>query len=377
MWKFILAYLLIYSSIHAVFFHRTRVLLPQKTWAVLLMVVFLALMVLSPIFTRIMEVKGHDAMARGVAFVAYYWMGFLFLVFCGGLFLYFLEFIAGVIRILTPVKLSFSSGKLPVLILLGICGAVMVYGYIEALNLKVEHVVVETKKLPDAVQSFRIVQISDVHLGIINRDRVLKHIMDEVRNLNPDMLVATGDLVDGSMHNLMHLADHMKSIDPPYGKFAVTGNHEYYAGLDHAIEFMEEGGFVVLRGEVRTVGGVINVAGIDDGGRATKVDDGDTLSNISNSLFTLYLKHRPQISKQTIGLFDLQLSGHTHNGQIWPFNILVKLAFDKIEGLYQLENGSKLYVSRGTGTWGPPIRVLSPPEITLLTLTRKLPENVF
>ena len=371
MWKFISAYLLIYSSAHVVFFHRTRILLPGKSWATCLMVVFLILMVLSPIFARTLENKGYDAPARVVAYGAYFWMGFLFLVFCASFALYLIELIAWGVRSITPIESAFLSGKMPVILLLGFCGVVMGYGYIEALGMRVEHIVMTTDKLPDAVRSFRIVQISDVHLGIINRDRVLKRIMEKVKELNPDMLVATGDLVDGSMHNLMHLSDYIKMVDPPYGKFAVTGNHEYYAGLDHAVAFMEKGGFKVLRDEVQTVDGLINVGGIDDGGRARKVDDGDALLKINNSLFTLYLKHRPQISKETLGHFDLQLSGHTHNGQIWPFNHLVKMEFEKIKGLYDLEKGSKLYVSRGTGTWGPPIRVLSPPEITLIELKRK------
>jgi predicted MPP superfamily phosphohydrolase len=255
--------------------------------------------------------------------------------------------------------------------LMCICGVMMIYGYFEALDVRVEHLVVRTDKLPVHVQSLRIAQISDVHLGIINRDRELKRIMDVVKDLSPDMLVSTGDLVDGSMHNLMHLSELIKQVDPPFGKYAVTGNHEYYAGLDHAVSFMEKAGFEVLRHEVRTVANLVNVGGIDDGGRARRVDDGDTLSKIQNNLFTLYLKHRPRISSKTVGFFDLQLSGHTHNGQIWPFNYLVSLEFPMIKGLYELEKGSKLYINRGTGTWGPPIRVFSPPEITLIELRRK------
>lgn len=334
------------------------------------MTVFLFLMVLSPIMTRVLEVKGYDALARIVAYGAYFWMGFLFLVFSGGLVLYLMEFIAWGIRTVSPTPFPVPSGKTPVIILMGLCVVIMAYGYIEALNMRVEHLILKTDKLPGYVQSFRIVQISDVHLGIINRDRELKRIMDAVEGLNPDMLVATGDLVDGSMHNLMHLSEYLKEVEPPFGKFAVTGNHEYYAGLDHAIAFMEKAGFEVLRHEVHSVAGIINVGGIDDGGRARKVDDGDMLSKINNSLFTVYLKHRPQISGETIGHFDLQLSGHTHNGQIWPFNYLVKLEFDMIKGLHELEKESKLYISRGTGTWGPPIRVFSPPEITLIELKR-------
>ena len=243
------------------------------------MVVFLVLMVVAPIVTRILEVKGQDSLARCVAYGAYFWMGFVFLFFSGSLVLYLLGGLSWGLKIFTPVNFSFFSGKVPVLILLTCCGVIMGYGYFEAQRIRVENLVIYTKKLPPHIQSFRIAQTSDIHLGIINRHRELKRIMDRIKGLNPDMLVDTGDLVDGSMHNLMHLSELIRQVKPPYGKYAVTGNHEHYAGLEHAISFMEKSGFKVLRHEVRTVAGLINVGGIDDGGRARKVDDGNTLFN--------------------------------------------------------------------------------------------------
>jgi uncharacterized protein len=371
MWKFIVTYLLIYSGVHGVFYHRARVLLPEKGLAAPLMVVFLLLMILSPVLTHVLENKGQDFPARCFAYAGYVWMGFLFLAFTGCLVLYLLDFLSWSIRTFSPLSFPVFKGVLPALLLLIGCALGMGYGCFEAANLRVEHLVIKTNKLPSHVRSLRIVQISDVHLGVINRDTALNRIMETVEAQTPDILVCTGDLVDGSMHNLIHLADRIKNFTPPLGKFAITGNHEYYAGLDHAIEFMEKSGFDVLRHEVRTVAGAINIAGIDDGGRARIVDDGDTLDNIENGLFTLYLKHRPTVSEKTLGLFDLQLSGHTHNGQLWPFKFLVSLEFPMIKGLYQLEKGSRLYVGRGTGTWGPPARIFSPPEITLIELIRQ------
>ncbi len=370
MWKFILTYLLIYSGIHWVFYHRTRVLLPEKGWPVTLMAAFLLLMIFSPVFIHVLENRGHDFSARCFAFVGYVWMGFLFLAFIGCLALYLLDLLSWGIRTFSPFGFPVFNGSLPVLLLLTGCALGMVYGCFEAVNLRAEHLVIKTRKLPAHLKSLRIVQISDVHLGVINRDAALKRIMEQVEAQSPDILVCTGDLVDGSMHNLIQLAERIRKFTPPLGKFAITGNHEYYAGLDHAIDFMEKSGFEVLRHEARTIGCAVNVAGIDDGGRARKVDDGDTLDNIENDLFTLYLKHRPTVSEKTLGLFDLQLSGHTHNGQLWPFNFLVSLEFPMIKGLYHLNKGSMLYVSRGTGTWGPPARILSPPEITLIELMR-------
>ncbi len=119
------------------------------------------------------------------------------------------------------------------------------------------------------------------------------------------------------------------------------------------------------------MGGVLNLAGVDDAtgiqaGLAPAVDERAILSGLDNRLFTILLRHRPDARSETAGLFDLQLSGHTHKGQIFPFSLLVGMAFPHLAGDYRLPNGGLLHVSRGTGTWGPPMRFLAPPEITVI-----------
>jgi predicted MPP superfamily phosphohydrolase len=152
----------------------------------------------------------------------------------------------------------------------------------------------------------------------------------------------------------------------------VTGNHEFYAGLDQSIDFMNKAGFTVLRGEVATVGGAIDVAGVDDPtvrhfGPRGGLSDREVLSR-GGGRFTILLKHQPLVEKDALGAFDLQLSGHTHKGQIFPFSLITSRFFSFHSGSYGLANGALLHVSRGTGTWGPPIRFLSPPQITVIDL---------
>jgi len=132
-------------------------------------------------------------------------------------------------------------------------------------------------------------------------------------------------------------------------------------------------GFTVLRGETYDIAGIITVVGIDDPtgkyfGLYRGVSEKTLLSHNSNKKFVLLLKHMPVVSKEAVGLFDLQLSGHTHGGQIFPFSLITRLFFPYHAGLIPLSHGSQLYVSRGSGTWGPPIRFLSPPEVTLIKL---------
>ncbi|MFO7965467.1 MAG: metallophosphoesterase [Desulfobacterales bacterium] len=371
--KFIVAYLLIYSGVHAVVFYRIRVLLPSHGWAIPAVVLFMAAMVVSPLASRVLEMQGHDGAARFVAYSAYLWMGFVFLAFSGSILLYLIDFVSWFVRSLTPLSFPRFSGKTSAAGLLLLSLVLVIYGYFNAKIITFDHLTLYTEKIRDHKENLRVVHISDVHLGIINRETILRKIVEKVKSARPDVLVCTGDLVDGSMQNLMHLSNMIEAIEPPYGKFAVTGNHEYYAGLDHSLEFMRRSGFRVLRQEVLTVAETFNIAGVDDGGRLEEVRESGFLKPMKNGLFTVYLKHRPKVPKSSMGLYDLQLSGHTHNGQIFPFNYLVRLEFPRIQGYYTLDKGSALYVNRGTGTWGPPIRIGSTAEITVIDIKRAVP----
>jgi hypothetical protein len=197
-----------------------------------------------------------------------------------------------------------------------------------------------------------------------------------VKRENPDLLVSTGDLVDGRLAQLPGLLEQFREIRPALGKVAVTGNHEFYVGLDGALAFTKGAGFDVLRGEVRDVGGVLTLVGVDDpAGRGFDLrgrSDGerDLMAGLSRDRFVLFLKHRPVIEEESLGLFDLQLSGHTHRGQIFPFNHVVDLYFSRSSGLHDLGH-SHIYVSRGSGTWGPPIRFLAPPEVTVIEIVNR------
>ena len=157
--------------------------------------------------------------------------------------------------------------------------------------------------------------------------------LDIVKRENPDVLVSTGDLVDGQLDHLSSLTAQLREIRPAHGKFAVTGNHEFIAGIDKSLAFTRDCGFDTLRGEAREIGGFLTIAGVDDPAgqgfrlRGQENGEGELLSSLPRERFILFLKHRPTFEENTRGLFDLQLSGHTHRGQIFPFNWIVRLYF--------------------------------------------------
>jgi len=304
-------------------------------------------------------------------------MAVLFLFFSAHICMDIYNGVIHLFSIIFPVSfLNFKLGSMIsfVVVILMVIG-IIIYGFFEAGNIKVKEVVIETEKLPSAINSLKVLQISDIHFSAINSVRLARKIVDIISGLNPDLLVSTGDLIERGLLEKEEVASLFRSIKAPYGKYAVTGNHEFYTGITKAIEFTENAGFKMLRNEGVTVGDVLNVVGLDDptskqSESNANVSENKILNKFSNKKFTILLKHQPTINKRSATLFDLQLSGHTHNGQIFPFRLITSLFFPYNNGLFQVGNNSYLYVNSGTGTWGPPVRFLSPPEITIFAFQR-------
>jgi predicted MPP superfamily phosphohydrolase len=332
-------------------------------------------MTCAPIAIRILERFGYDSSAHIMAWIGFTWMGFIFLFFCTGLLFDLFRFALWLFEgfsARTNYSLFCRIFIFTVPAILSL--AITVYGFFEAGHITTTRVAVYSPKIP-AGTKIRMVQISDVHLGIMNGRKKLQRIIALIKSGEPDILVSSGDLVDGQKNNIDGLADLLNTIDAPLGKYAVTGNHEYYAGLEHSLNFLKQAGFTVLNGEAAVAGNSITIAGIADNsvGRfkngSAKIEK-QIFESINKDLFTVLLKHRPFVSPGTP--YDLQLSGHTHKGQIFPFNLLTRLVYPYPEGRLVFLPGNKtLYTSRGTGTWGPPVRFLSPPEITFIDLLPK------
>lgn len=372
---FILTFFLVYGGVHVYAFLKARAALNPRALTAVSLALFMLIMVAAPFIVRLSEKSGHEFTARMFSYIGYTWMGILFLFFSFSLAtdlcrvsLYLLKYF---------VKPGFNfpslSNQYAFFLPLFLALSIAFYGYFEAWNIRTERLTIKTGKYIGDAKKLRIVQISDVHIGLIVREEKLKRILDEARKAEPDILVSTGDILDGQINSLEGPIKLLGEINPKYGKFAVTGNHEVYAGLRQALDFLKLSGFKTLRGEIFCIPGLINIAGTDDpAGERTGLyknkKERELLAGLTREKFTLLLKHRPLPDKDSQGLFDLQLSGHVHKGQIFPFSIATWLYYPVNAGLLDLPNNSKMYVSRGAGTWGPPIRFLSPPEVTVIDI---------
>ncbi len=371
MTRFLVIFFSIYSLLHALVYSRIRVLLPESPPVRVAVVVFFALMIFAPVGARLLERAGSSGAASLCAFAAYCWLGFIFYCFWASI----LADLAGAIVRLTNFVDGFSlpvpNGPATAICVLAAAVLLNVYGYFEARSVRVERVVLKSAKLPQGIDRVRIAQISDVHLGLTAGEKRMERILRRVEEQRPDLLVSTGDLLDGHLEKTEAVAALFSKIRPRFGKYAITGNHEVFAGLRESMEIEKSFGFTVLRGEAKKIGDVLNVVGVDDPVAGPERDEKEILGGIHNGLFTLLLKHRPEPTVTNPARFDLQLSGHTHYGQLFPFRYFVRLYYPLQNGPYHLSNGSVLYTSRGSGSWGPPVRVLAPPEVTIIDVVRE------
>nr|WP_090096059.1 metallophosphoesterase [Lentzea jiangxiensis] len=251
-------------------------------------------------------------------------------------------------------------------------GGIVGYGMTEALgDPRMLNVPVSLGKLKSSLSGFRIAVVSDIHLGPLLGRSHTERIVRMINEQEADLVAIVGDLVDGSVAELGEAAAPLRDLVSKHGSFFVTGNHEYFSGHEQWIAELDRLGVNPLRNEGLTVAGGIEVVGVNDV-TGKSYDDGPdfgrALAGRDRDNPVVLLSHQPVlVSDASSHGVDLQLSGHTHGGQMVPFNFLVPLQQPSTAGLSKVDD-TWLYTSRGAGFWGPPVRVGAPPDITMIEL---------
>lgn len=290
------------------------------------------------------------------------------------------NFTSSSVNVLNPERRQFliQTTNLGVL---GLSGLLTGYGvYLARRMPDVYKVDIPLKNLPEEFEDFRVVQISDLHVGpTIKRDYV-QRVVDQVNQLKPDVVVFTGDFADGSVSQLAKEAAPLADLTAKYGAYFVTGNHEYYSGVHAWVAEARRLGFTVLLNEHRIIekgAGKLVIAGVTDytAGRmisAHRSNPAAAINNAPGDAPKLLLAHQPlSIQAAAKAGFDIMLAGHTHGGQYFPVNYLAALQQPYLTGLHKHEN-TWIYVNRGTGYWGPPMRLGAGSEISLIRLKREI-----
>ncbi|HEX6096608.1 MAG TPA: metallophosphoesterase [Thermoanaerobaculia bacterium] len=261
------------------------------------------------------------------------------------------------------------------LAILGTAGALSLVGLVQARCPRVRKVEVPVEGLPEELEGYRIVQWSDVHVGPTIRRPFVQSLVERTNALNADAVVITGDFVDGPMDALRDEVQPIRELRPRDGVFYVTGNHEYYWAAGEWIPLLQSLGLDFLKNEHRVIErgrAKLVMAGVTDPvGRNTHRQDPDgALAGAPEDAVKVLLSHRPQTAEAASRLgVDLQLSGHTHGGQFFPFNLVIHKFQPIAKGLHRVGR-TWLYVNRGTGYWGPPSRLAVGGEITVVSLVK-------
>jgi len=307
------------------------------------------------------------------------WLFFLFSVPLGIVFLLFCTAILYDLSHLIIKKVPLSTNRREFFkksldyASLGVAVTVTGRALYEAKFIELEEVDIKIKNLK---QSYSIVQLSDVHIGGLIDQKFIRDVVKRVNALNPDIVVITGDLVDTALHLAMPALRELKNLKTKYGTYFIVGNHEYLHGIDGIIKAVNDQGIKTLENENVYIGeegkgfslaGVYDVAGYYNEYYVPNLNK--ALYNIDKNEPIVLLAHQPRFIDEVPNDVDLVLSGHTHGGQLYPFKVLVKMVQPYIAGLYKHSDNTQIYVNKGTGFWGPPMRLGASSEITYIKLS--------
>lgn len=254
-------------------------------------------------------------------------------------------------------------------------GVLLIAGHINARIPRIHRIALAIPKETDGVRSLRIGLVSDVHLGTIVGRKRLASIADHLREMDPDIILFAGDIVDEDLGPVIkeNTGETLRTISARGGVFGITGNHEYIGGVDPAVAYLEEHGIRMLRDTAVVLDGGITLIGREDrsitqfSGRRRR-PLADLLDGVRRDRPILMMDHQPfDLDSVAQAGVDLQVSGHTHHGQLWPFNYITEMVYELSWGYLQ-KGASHFYVSSGAGSWGPPIRLGNRPEIVEITL---------
>lgn len=314
-----------------------------------------------------LESGGAETLAQPLELFLMNWLGILFLIFCCLL----------VVDVVTVFGFLFRRHA-PMLRGVGLLAGIVLaaVALIQGLRPPIVHdYELRLPGLPVEDDGLEIAVISDLHVGRLLDGQWLEARIEQVKSLQPDLVIILGDLFEGDSQSERQdsMTSMFRSLSARFGVWAITGNHESHGGRDSSVRFLEEAGVHVLRNEWNEVQPGLALGGVDDGEHhESSVTSADRVRQVLAAkppdAATVFLSHRPQMIDEAASAgVGLMLCGHTHGGQIWPFSYLVGLMNPLLAGRHEI-NGMPVIVSRGTGTWGPRMRLWSPGEILRITL---------
>jgi uncharacterized protein len=257
-----------------------------------------------------------------------------------------------------------------------IVSLVIIFGHINTWYPVINRLQADLDGKNSEMNSVSLLLVSDIHLGTLTSKNRIRKMVDRINALEPDIILLAGDILDEDVGPVIHrdLGSAIKDLRAPLGVFGITGNHEYIGGVDEATDYLSSHGIHLIRDSVVKINNSFYLAGREDlaisqfTDRERKTVE-ELLEMAGDDLPVILLDHQPfNLDRSAAAGADFQLSGHTHHGQLWPFNFITRAIYSISRGFGEID-GMKVYVSNGVGTWGPPVRIGSRPEIVLIQVT--------
>jgi uncharacterized protein len=368
-----IVFLIYFSVNYYIFIRGLQAFSISPFWRKTYIILFWAA-VSSFIAGEFLEHTHPSAASEWIYRIGAFWIAFMLYLFLIALFIdivriinYFFHFIP---------ELSSSAQFIAGLAVLAIVSLLILFGHLNAINPRIKEISLSIFKQVSGWNKMKLVMVSDIHLGALVGEEREKKLVGLINKQQPDLVILCGDIVDGDIGEVLrkNLGRHIQEIKAPLGMYAIPGNHEYIGGIAKTLPYLESINIRVLRDQTVTLPNGIQLVGRDD-------RDGERMANIPRKTLSqllvgidrtkpvFVLNHQPvnldEAAKEGV---DLHLSGHTHNGQLWPLNYMTKAIYEDSWGLLK-KGDTNFYVSSGFGTWGPPVRTGNTPEIVVFNLT--------
>jgi len=354
-----------------IFIRGLHALHPTGTLRILCAAVFIFLAV-SFVASVFLERTDIIVLGKPLSWIGSFWLGafvyFFLIVLAIDLLRLINHFIAFYPAFVTsnPARSAFVAAlsSISIVVLL------LVYGFVNAHIVRIRTFDIVVNKKAGSLHSLNIVMASDIHLSsIIDRSRI-ESIVGKINSLEPDIILLPGDIVDGDLNPVIdqNSGEALRQLKAPLGVYAITGNHEYIGGVEKACKYITDHGVKLLRDANVFVDRSFYIVGREDLSDRRRRSLNDLMEHVDKNYPVILMDHQPfHLEEAERNGIDLQLSGHTHHGQLWPFNYITDMVYELAYG-YLVKGSTHIYVSSGVGTWGPPLRIAADPEIVNIKL---------
>ena len=365
----------VYFSVNAyVFFHGLRAIPAGTGWRTVYSAVFLVF-ALAFIAGRMLERVWLSGPSTFLVWIGSFWLAALLYFFLAVLVIDLARLANRLVPFFPPWVMSESGAGWIAVAVLALVIPLVIAGHLNALHPRVHKITLQIAKTAPGLKTMRLVMASDIHLGTIIGKWRFDRMVETINGLDPDLVVLAGDIVDEDLEPVIkqNLGETLRAIKARYGVYGITGNHEYIGGVEEATAYLVEHGVRMLRDSTVTVNDALVLVGREDRSISQFAEKqrrplDDLLRGVDRRKAVVLLDHQPfRLDEGATAGVDLQLSGHTHHGQLWPLNYITRKIYENSWG-YLAKGNTHIYVSSGLGTWGPPVRLGNRPEIVELTL---------